>query len=181
MGNNASRTMQSSYLVRAMRLCQSVLIVLTIGGLVGCDAPSSNQPVLRSELIGVWLITETATTTPAGKVVNDQPQPGIYIFTDSHFSNVLIPGSGRALFSDTPTDQERLTAYDNFITDIGTYDATDSTLTTHNIIAKVPNVMTGGIGITYRYRVEGDTLRLTFSGAWAPRDGEITYQLRRLE
>jgi len=132
-------------------------------------------------LVGVWLVTETTTTTPTGTVVNDQPQPGIYVFTEHHFSNALIPSGERALFSDAPTDQERLTAYDNFITDVGTYDATDSTLTTRNIIAKVPNVMTGEVGITYRYSVEGDTLRLTFSGGWAPRDGEITYQLRRLE
>jgi hypothetical protein len=88
------------------------------------------------------------------------------MFTERHFSNILIPNERRALFSGTPTDQERLAAYDNFITDAGTYDATDSTLTTHNLIAKVPNVMTGGPGITYRYRLEGDTLLLTFRGAW---------------
>lgn len=105
----------------------------------------------------------------------------MYIFTERHFSNILIPNERRGLFGSTSTDQERLAAYDNFITDAGTYDATDSTLTTHNIIAKVPNVMTGGPGITYRYRLDGETLVLSFSGGWAPRDGEITYRLRRLE
>lgn len=166
-----------------MKWPQMLLISATISLLGGCDwlRQGDTQSVPRSGLVGVWLITETTRTSPAGIVVNDQPQPGIYIFTERHFSNILIPNEQRALFSAIPTDQERLAAYDNFITDAGTYDATDTTLTTHNFIAKVPNVMTGNPGITYRYNLEGDNLRLTFSGGWAPRDGEITYRLRRLE
>ena len=35
--------------------------------------------------------------------------------------------------------------------------------------------------ITYRYRFDGESLLLTLTGGWAPRAGEITYRLDRLE
>lgn len=97
---------------------------------------------------------------------------------------MLIPGPERAPFSQDRTDEERLRAYDNFIADGGTYEHTESTLTASNIIAKVPNVMppyrtTGPL--TYEWRLDGEDLVLTLHGGWAPRDGEITYRLSRLE
>ena len=165
-----------------MRSFGLVVITIAITGLQGCDLRQNDEQLApRSDLIGVWLITQTKTTTPSGIVVDDNPQPGLYIFTKGHFSNVLIPNGQRALFGERPADQERLAAYDNFIVDAGTYVVTGSTLTTRNLIAKVPNVMTGNEGVSYRYEVNGDTLVMTFSGGWAPRDGEIAYRLRRLE
>ncbi len=121
-------------------------------------------------------------TTPDSTWTNPSPQPGLYIFTDGHFSNMLIQGSEpRVLFSDTRSADERLAAYDVFIADAGTYEFTDSVLTVHNIIAKVPNVMTGtGPGIRYQYRLYGDTLELTFERGWAPPGGQLNYRLVRL-
>ena len=94
----------------------------------------------RSGLVGAWLIVETEVTTPSGTTTNENPQTGLYIFTERHFSNMLIPRESRPLFSEERTDEEKLVAYDNFIADSGSYELTDSLLTTHNMIAKVPNV-----------------------------------------
>jgi len=86
---------------------------------------------------------------------------------------MLIPNKeSRPPFSTERTDAERLA-------DSGSYELTDSSLTTHNIIAKVPNAMNANL--TYRYSLQSDSLVLTLRGGWAPPDGEITYRLDRLE
>ena len=164
--------------------------LFVIGSLIVCL--HACRPVERVEsqgtgqnpLVGVWLITATSASGPTGTTIDENPQPGLYIFTDRHFSNMLIPGSERLPFSPDGTDEERLTAYDNFIADSGTYERTESTLTVQNIIAKVPNVMPphrSTKGLTYRWHFEDDSLVLTLQGGWAPPNGEITYRLRRLE
>ncbi len=163
-----------------MNLRNLLRITIVCAFLPGCGPTEQSETGPQTQLIGAWLIAETSITTPEGTTTNENPQPGIYIFTDRHFSNMLIPNvEGRPPFSAERTDAERLAAYDNFIADSGTYELTDSSLTTHNIIAKVPNVMNGSL--TYRYSLNGDSLVLTLHGGWAPPDGEITYRLDRLE
>ena len=149
------------------------IVVLLLGSV------SSAQGVSRPDLIGAWLITETTVTTPAGTEVDSNPQPGIYVFTERHFSTMLIPGAERPRFSEARTDEERLAAYDNFAADAGTYEITGSELVTSNILAKTPNGMNSSI--RYGFSLEGDFLVLTLRSAWAPEDGEIVYRLRRLE
>ena len=177
--------MRTTYYLRQLEGKMSIRNVLaTIAVLVlvhGCR-PTDNlddQTDFSNSLVGAWLIVETTVTTPGGTTTNENPQTGLYIFTQGHFSNMLIPGERRSPFGEERTDEERLVAYDNFIADSGSYELTDSLLTTHNRIAKVPNAMDGGF--SYRYILEGDSLVLTFDGGWAPPDGQITYRLRRLE
>jgi len=142
-----------------------------------CTAQSASP---ENDLVGAWLIVETAIRVGDSVSVNQGPQPGIYVFTDEHFSNMLVQGAEpREPFSASTTPELRLAAYDRFIADAGSYELTDSTLTTRNLIAKVPNVMNDGFA--YRYTLEGDSLWLTFSDGWAPEGGEITYTLVRLE
>ena len=57
--------------------------------------------------------------------------------------------------------------------------ATDWTLTTRPMVARTPNFMAGE-SLTFTYRVEADTLRLTLRPPWAPDTG-IRYTLVRLE
>lgn len=172
-------------------LLPAVLVVSCRGG----EPPHENRvetgPRIQSEravenpLVGVWSISETSIVGPAGTSVNKNPQPGLYIFTDRHFSIVLIPGGERPPFSSMATDEERLAAYDNLIVDAGTYQRTDSTFTIENIIAKIPNVMpphsTGDLTFRYQLGGDADSLILTLEGGWAPPDARITYRLRRLE
>ena len=133
----------------------------------------------NNALIGAWLIVETTITTSDETTVIENPQPGLYIFTERHFSTMLVPGESRELFSAARTADERLAAYDNFVADAGTYKLQDSTLITDNIIAKIPNGMEARI--SYRYSFNDGDLLLTLEGAWAPPGGSITYRLERLE
>ena len=157
---------------------------LTALGLQACTPaqPVESEPTASNPFVGAWLITETTVTDSTGTTVNENPEAGLYVFTERHFSNMLVPGAERAPFSQEPTDEERLGAYVNFIADAGTYEYTESTLSVDNIIAKVPNVMPPfGFAMTYQWRLDGDDLFLTFREGWAPMDGEITYRLSRLE
>ena len=155
--------------------------ILLIGAtflLAGCATP-------QSQLIGTWRIIETTVNDGTIAATNSSPEPGIYIFTSSHFSNMLILGDvPRSAFSSSSAPEERLAAYDVFIADAGTYEATDKEFYTHNIIAKVPNVMppyNGESFLTYRYKFDSSNLIITLIGGWAPQEGEITYRMERLE
>ena len=156
--------------------------LLLVGGtemaLVETQSATGSNP-----FAGAWLITETTTTDDAGTNVNKNPEPGVYIFTERHFSDMLIPGGERVPLGSEWTDAKRLKAYDNFVADSGTYEYTESTVTARNIIAKIPDVMpphTSG-PLTYRWRLDDEDLVLTLTGGWAPPNGEVTYRLSRLE
>ena len=130
-------------------------------------------------LIGAWIIIETMITDSGETTAIPDPQPGLYIFTERHFSTMLVPRGQRQPISEARTDEERLAAFDNFVADAGTYHLEGSALVTDNIIAKIPNGMTARI--PYEYDFDGDELLLTLESAWAPPGGSITYRLRRLE
>lgn len=155
-------------------------VLLCLLAVMGCGHGSRHVDDDRSILAGAWLITETITMTADSTIVNKNPQPGLYLFTDRHFSLMLIPGEEpRAVFDEDASPEERCEAFENFVADAGSYEATGSTLTMHNIIAKNPRAMNGGAGGPYRYELSGDSLTLTFSRGWA-RGAEVTYRLIRL-
>jgi len=111
---------------------------------------------------GVWTVAETRSAWDGGVHVNSAPQPGLYLFTRSHYSIVWIPTgeprkeSARPWF---PTDLEKVHDFDTVIVNSGTYETTDSVLTTRPFVAKTPEFMGGWAA--FRYRVAGDTLWMT--------------------
>ena len=145
------------------------------------NSSTSDNASRKNLLVGAWLIKETSVTTTEGTSTDKNPPPGIYIFTEQHFSNTLIPKAEERLpFTNQTTQDEMLAAYNNFIAEAGSYEVTESTLTTHNIVAKIPNFMNGRI--VYRYKLEGDSLTLILhDDGWAPEGGEIVYQLARMK
>lgn len=161
--------------------------VVGLIGLVAASAACNGAAPERADseespFVGGWLLVETTKATPDSTWTDSTPPVGLYVFADQHFSLMLVDADEpRSLFPEGGTaaasDEQRLRAYDPFIADAGTYRFNDSILTTQNIIAKVPNVMRHEI--IHRYRIVGDSLWLTFSGAWAPPAGEITYHLVR--
>jgi len=90
------------------------------------------------------------------------PQPGLFIFAQKHYSVMWVPGNQpRTLFKgDSPTDQEKIAAYDSFVANSGTYEVEGETLTLHPIVARSPNFMAGGVSKS-QMRIEGATLWLT--------------------
>ena len=165
----------------------TALAIVSLLALTACQQSASQLPDQAGEqaqtadnpLAGAWRITEASVTSPDTSYTDTDPQPGLYLFLDRHYSTLLVPGPERASFTDETTDAEMLAAYENFIANTGTYTVSDSTPTLQHIVTKFPNVMSDTL--TYTYQVEGNTLRLTLSGvAWAE-EGEIQYTLARVE
>jgi hypothetical protein len=59
-----------------------------------------------------------------------------------------------------PSDDEIIKAYNSILVNAGTYELKDSIIITYPIIARVPNFV-GGTA-SYEYKIEGDTLELTW-------------------
>ena len=131
-----------------------------------------------SALQGVWNITEVSLTSPDTSWTYTDPRARLLIFTDRHYSWVGTRGSGsRERLSDEPSDAERLEAWGPFFATAGTYESTDSTFTFRAIAAKNPNDE-GSWTLTATYRIEGDTLWITFETATG---AEIRITYVRLE
>lgn len=137
------------------------LILLGVGFATLTAGCARTAPPSRGPLEGAWTLVDQVTTG-ADSSTNHAPQPSLYLFAPRHYSIMYVTGKEpRALFKgDTPTDAERLAAYNAMVANSGTYEVTDSTLTTRPIVARNPNYMGGGF-TTYRFRVTGDTLWLT--------------------
>jgi hypothetical protein len=100
------------------------------------------------------------------------------MFTEHHYSWTGTRGSGsRERLSDEPSDAERLEAWGPFFATAGTYEVTGSTVTVRAIVAKNPN-SEGSWTWTYTYRIEGDTLWMTWETATG---AEISVTFLRLE
>ena len=119
-------------------------------------------------LIGVWRVAEVRYTGPGLDVTNANPQPGLHIFTPSHYSMVWMPVRERpadAADRWVLTDEEKVRAFGSIIVNSGTYELTDSTIVTHPYVAKTPEFI-GGRAV-HEYRVDGDTLHMTLVDAYA--------------
>jgi len=115
----------------------------------------------QSELIGVWRVAEVKTVTADGESTNTSPLPGLYIFTQGHYSAVWsISDTPRQMYADRwqPTANEKIAAYDSIVVNAGTYELDQSELITRPIMARVPGF--GGGKAIWKYRIEGGILYL---------------------
>ena len=131
-------------------------LVIVIVCAVAVMAQGAKQPIE-----GVWKVSEIVVTGAGASTVSS-PQPGLFIFTRSHYSIMYVPGSeARALKkAETATADEKIAAYDSFLANAGTYQRAGSTLTIRPIVARDPNYMVGGFN-KYQLRIDGNTLTLT--------------------
>ena len=136
--------------------------------------PSVSVAQDESPVQGAWIIT---SGTSADGTVNDAPQPGLFIYTSTHYSTMLVfADEPRADFGDEPTDAETVAAYGPFIANSGRYEISGDEITTRAYVAKHPNYMHAWPDneSTYTFAVDGDQLLLTFGNG-----AEVT--LRRVE
>ena len=169
------------YLIRSFA---GFLVVLLI---VACQqSPAEPEP---GPLEGGWKSVEISGSGPDTSWTITSPQPSLYIFAKQHYGIMYATGSKpRALFNESAaqggTDAEKVAAYDSFVANSGTYETTESTITTRPIVAKWPNFMTGEESVTFEYRTEGDSLWLTLQQASfldEPPEVKTTTTLVRLE
>ncbi len=132
--------------------------------LSGCQAPPSPTPA-TGPLEGAWQVVARSGADSDTNLTETSTQPGLYIFGKQHYSMMYVPRSeARALFEgtfDEVTDSEKVQAYDTFIANSGTYEISESGLTTRPALAKNPNFMTGSHSAVSSYRIEADSLWLT--------------------
>jgi len=129
--------------------------------MVLCATAVSAQSSTKKPIEGAWKVIEIVVTGHnASNIPN--PQPGLILFTQKHYSVMWVPGNQpRSLFKgEGPTDQEKIAAYDSFVANSGTYELAGTTLTFHPMVSRSPNFMAGGVSKS-EVRIEGTTLWLT--------------------
>jgi hypothetical protein len=137
------------------RFLKAALMVVMFPVMLGAQSGA------RGPLEGAWKVAEIVVTG-AGASNTPNPQPGLFIFTRTHYSLMWAPGNQpRPLFkAEEPTNAEKTVAFDSFVGNTGTYEASGTTLTIRPMVARFPNCM-GGAFMRYQFRVEGNTLTLT--------------------
>jgi hypothetical protein len=146
----------------------------------------AQEPASAERLIGTWKIVQTVNSNPSGESLDNDPPPGMYMFTGRYMSNLIVlEWAPRPVISRESSDEERPGAYSNFIADGGEYWIVGDIIQTHNFVAKVPNAMRPerkrGEGIRYKFHFVEDKLVITMTQqGWTP-DGSITYHLQRME
>jgi len=138
---------------------------------VGIAFPGSAQ---AQSIKGVWQVVEV---TAADGKANPKPEPGLYIFTDRHYS-IMRVNQPRAALPESPTDKDRLAAFDPFTANSGTYQVKGTQLLTQPMVAKNPNVMTGKGG-TNELKMEGANVAY-ITGGGGP-GGKQIVKLQRIE
>ncbi len=172
---------------------RSRVVLATIGFVILVTAGSCSQapePVEQAgsvnPLHGVWSMSEM---TPGGGSTTITPsQPGLFIFTEGHYSAVYTLGGeprSQSAVSFNPTAEEKVAQYDSIILNAGTYDVSGSTVTFRPQIAKSPEFIGGQSTMTFQ--IDGDVLTFTgqtvvaADGVSAPDASGTSMKLRRVE
>ena len=148
-------------------------------------APEATRAPVRADLRGVWKVTEQASRAPGAEwEVRTTPYPSQYIFTGKHYSYMYVPGAGprKRIVGDpnTPTDAEKVEAYNSFVAATGTYEFSGRILTTIALVHKNPNEMDGK-PLTYTAELSGNTLRMTSANPPFLPGRELRTVLTRIE
>jgi hypothetical protein len=126
---------------------------------------TETKPLIgRKSVRGVWKVAEVSSRPLGGEWKTLPINAGLYIFTDKHYSYMVVPGSGpRRLYSgdpNRPSDAEKVAAYDSFVAASGTYILSGSDLVLTALLHKNPNEMVGE-QLTFTVEIVGNTLRMT--------------------
>jgi hypothetical protein len=136
------------------------LIGITLLGLFAVAVTVYGQsPATRNPLVGAWRVTEI---DDANRPPITNPQPGLYIFTEQHYSFARINGTGPLPdypSNDKATDADKVGVFNALYLNTGTYTVTANMLTTKAMVAKSAFVI--GASNQYEFVVNGKALVLT--------------------
>ena len=174
-----------------MNLRNGLLAFLTVFAVLATAACSQVPTQAPAEprapsnpLQGVWSMT---TMTTGDDTINPS-QPGLFLFTEGHYSAVYSLGADPRPLSATAFDsssEEKIAQYETIIVNSGTYEISGSSVTFRPVVAKSPEFIGGHS--TMDFQIEGDDLTLTVRGVVAadgaspPDITESSMKLRRLE
>jgi hypothetical protein len=83
------------------------------------------------------------TTRNAAGEVNSEPQPGLFVFTETHYSMMFVASAEERLrfAGDSATDAELLAAYRSIVANSGRYELNGDQISYRAYVAKNPNYM----------------------------------------
>ena len=159
------------------RTQHTMIVCVVVTAMAGCEPAPSDRPT--GPLEGVWEVIERSYQRGDSTWVVNDPEPGLYLFSKTHYGVQEIRESGpRPLFTDQTTAAERLAAFEVYHGHTGIYRLEGSTLWITPSLAKGPNTMDGGTS-SYRIEWEGELLRVIRD---APAEAEVRETtLRRVE
>jgi hypothetical protein len=108
--------------------------------------------------VGPWRVTEI---DDANRPPITNPQPGLYIFTEQHYSFVRINGTGPLPdypSNDKATYADKVAVFNALYLNSGTYTVTANMLTTRAMVAKSAFVI--GASNQYEFAADGKALVL---------------------
>jgi hypothetical protein len=114
----------------------------------------------RNPLIGAWKVTEIENP---GRPPLTNPQAGLYLFTERHYSAVRLNGSKPLpsyASNDVATEAEKAAVFDMLYMNTGGYAVSGNMLTLSPMVAKSAFAMAPGRTLQYEFTVKGDTLTL---------------------
>ncbi len=124
---------------------------------------STFQASADNPLLGAWQVKSVTWHTEKGDQGIEKAQPGLFIFTDSHYSLMWTPTKdARTPFKvlSKPTDEEAIAGFKSVVFNGGSYHLTSkNTLTSQAMIAKVPG-FEGGKQM-YEFQFNDQVLLLT--------------------
>jgi len=134
--------------------------MLSVGLCVLALTATTVHGQVKSPLVGAWKITEIANPN-SPPLAN--PQPGLYVFTEKHYSAVRLNGT-KPLPSypsnDAATDAEKVASFNTLYVNAGGYAISGNMLTLSPMVAKSAFAMEPGRTVQYEFTVKGDTLTL---------------------
>jgi hypothetical protein len=121
----------------------------------------------RGSLQGVWQTVEVTVTGPGARTIAiPEPRPNLVIITAKYYSRVEDHSEGpRPILADVAkaSADELRAAWNPFIGEAGTYEVTaGNVITMRPLVAKNPAAMAPGSFSAYSYKLDGDTLWVTF-------------------
>jgi len=142
---------------------QTLTVGILAAALMAFATPAVAQE--STPVDGAWVVT--SWTNPDGTTL-DQPQPGLFVFSQTHYSMMFALGAEpRARYEgEELTDEEMVTAYGTFVANSGRYEVSGNELTTRAYVAKDPNYMGDWPenAQTYTFEIDAEgMLHLTFS------------------
>jgi hypothetical protein len=113
---------------------------------------------MKNPLMGAWKVTEIAN--PKGPPLTN-PQAGLYIFTEKHYSAVRLNGEKPLPpypSNDKATDADKVAVFNILYMNTGGYSVSGNMLTLSPMVAKSAFAMAPGRTLQYEFTVNGDML-----------------------
>jgi hypothetical protein len=139
-------------------------LLVSLAGCADEQAEGATNLNVGDSLIGAWRYVEVTTTDSTGARATRAYQPGLLLYSESHYSMVRVDAAEpRPNFPvGTPATVEDYQAiWSPFTGQAGEFEAGADVVTHRPFVAKNPNNMDAGTFLEQSFRLQADTLWMT--------------------